>query len=41
MRVGLLLCDFMPDEYAAVAGSYEEMFSNLFSYSYSIFAARS
>ena len=30
MRVGLLLCDFMPDEYAAVAGSYEEMFSNLF-----------
>jgi GMP synthase-like glutamine amidotransferase len=31
MRIGLLLCDFMPDEYAAVAGSYEEMFSTLFS----------
>ena len=31
MRVGLLLCDFMPDEFAEVAGSYEHMFSSMFS----------
>jgi GMP synthase-like glutamine amidotransferase len=31
MRVGLLLCDFMPDEFAKVAGSYEHMFSSMFS----------
>jgi len=30
MRIGLLLCDFMPDEYLAIAGDYVEMFTVLF-----------
>lgn len=30
MRIGLLLCDFMPDEFTKVAGSYDRMFSSMF-----------
>ncbi|MCP3973796.1 MAG: type 1 glutamine amidotransferase [bacterium] len=31
MRIGLLLCDFMPDEYVPIAGGYEDMFSTMLS----------